>query len=119
MIGPVGIPQASDQWILSFGHKKAMYGPLRAAVGGACEEKDKDTAKRKRADDDFEPSSYHGMVSLIPSEMLHTFPHKGVIDFTASTPELALECILNEVPYLAVCYTEEHAEMLRPRAAAA
>jgi hypothetical protein len=69
--------------------------------------------KWKRQDSDWEPSTFHGMKMQVPSEMLHAYTPGGVIDFTPAGGEWAMCCILERCPYLGVCYTDEHAEMLR------
>ena len=71
--------------------------------------------RRKRSDTDYETSSFHGMIEHIPSEMIHAYEPKGVIDFTPATAEWALQCISTSTPYLGVCFTDAHCEMLRPR----
>ena len=106
VMGPVGVPLAENQWLLTFSEKKAMYGAMRAAVGGGVD--DVAGNKRKRDDSDFEPSAFHGMLSTIPSEFLHSYPTTGVIELNLATPEWALECVVAGVPYLGSCFAEAH-----------
>ena len=112
VIGHVGVPKAEDHWLLTFGDKKGLYGNLRQPVGGKVEGADANH-KRKRNDMDFEPSSYWGMLPIISEEILHGYPSKAVIDCTPVTAELALSCIHAGIPYLGICYTEQHMELLR------
>ncbi len=113
MLGPVGVQSTKDAWLVTFGQKKYIYGAMRSPVGGSCDMEDTVGQKRKRVDGDFEPITFHGMTDVIPSEILHSYPLRAVMDCTPTTPELAMECIITGTPYLGVCYSEAHMSALR------
>ena len=95
--------------MVSFADKKKMLGSMRSAIGG--ETVGNDGPKRKRAESDLEPFSYFSSVEAIPSELVHTFQSKVVLDGTPS-PEFAMTCLKSSTPYLGVCYSEMHAKEL-------
>lgn len=112
MFGPTGLPDVDSQWLLTFSDKKLLYGPMRTAIGGETANLDKTGAKRRRCDSDFEPVAYHSMLPEVFQELLSSYPCKGVIDFSPM-PDLPLACLKAGVPYVGLCYTQEHVTLLQ------
>ena len=65
-----------------------------------------------RRDKDLGPFTYWASSQELFDEILN-YNIVGVIDLTAGCGRLAQSCISNTVPYLGVCYTEHHRDLLK------
>ncbi|CAK0843155.1 unnamed protein product [Prorocentrum cordatum] len=76
ILGPVGVPSPENAWLLTCADKTVMHGPMRAEVGNKVEDievADPARQKRRRLDSDCEPSTFHGMLTEVPSELIHSY----------------------------------------------
>ncbi len=114
-LAPVGLPCRTEGWQLSFGEKKAAYGPnKRVLPGGPAEDPQAASGKNQRKDSDTEPFSYWGTVPPLYDELLN-MGVIAVIDLTAGNGTFAEVCAKAQVPYLGITYTAKHAELLMDR----
>jgi hypothetical protein len=90
-----------------------MYGDQLIDVGGKLEV-DAPEHKRKphRTDDTIEPVFFHSLPELFWSEVLEAFNIVGVIDLCAGEGTCALAAYRKLVPYVGICFTEQHVARL-------
>jgi hypothetical protein len=113
-IFPVGSPE--NEWRLTVAQKRALYGPDARTI-----DYDPDSHKAKlavRDDSAIEPVNFWGMTHLLYEEIVHRLQAKAVIDLTA-TDTFALTCIEVGIPYLGLCLTSQHVDLLKHRLSAA
>ncbi len=145
VISHIKLPSFSDCWCLSFDLKKQIYAKLRLPVGGKTGGDDDDddgdapeggeeqevpptietfdanvaaTGKKAptvRAGANIEPLSYNSMPVEFFDDLLHSFAIKDLYDFTPCDGVAALACIRAKKGYVAVCFTDAHADHLRKR----
>jgi hypothetical protein len=120
--GPLALKDWDDMWHVSSAKKRKMLGPRRIAVGGPTDGVDVGGADAPREPkkatgnnhEDTFPFNYFEMPDEWYQELLHSMNcEKGVIDLTASSGRFALNCVKKKVPYLGVCYTEDHVLALK------
>lgn len=119
--GPLVLKDWDDMWHVSAVKKRKMLGQRRVAVGGPTEGVDaggadapREPKKQKGNQEDTFPFNYFEMPDEWYQELLHSMScEKGVIDLTASSGRFALNCVKKKVPYLGVCYTEDHVLALK------
>jgi len=73
----------------------------------------KDDGEVERKDADLEPVAFHGDSPMQIQEDMHTFKLKGAIELTVLDETLCIEFLEKRKPWLGVCYTKEHMELLR------
>jgi hypothetical protein len=113
-IFPVGNPD--NEWKLTVAQKRTLYGPDARTI-----DYDPDAHKAKlviRDDSAIEPVNFWGMTHLLYEEIIHRIQAKAVIDLTA-TDTFALTCIEVGIPYLGLCLTSHHVDLLKHRLSAA
>lgn len=113
-IFPVGHPD--NEWKLTVSQKRTLYGPDARTV-----DYDPDAHKAKlvaRDDSAIEPVNFWGMTHLLYEEIIHRLQAKAVIDLTA-TDTFALTCIEVGIPYMGICLTTHHVDLLKHRLSAA
>ena len=93
-------------WRKSFDMKKKMLGARRVDVGG----KSAETLVRKGSD--LEPVSYHQVPAPLYKCWLREFQVKAVIDWSAASGVLALECLKKDICYTGMCYSDCHMKEL-------
>ncbi len=64
----------------------------------------------------MEPVAYHGNSIEFYRELIHSFCLWRVIDLTPLDDSFGLAAIASGTPYVAVCFSEAHAELLQERA---
>lgn len=123
-IGPLGVPDLRDEWLLTFEQKKAYYGSARVAVGGVtvegADEVDKhalEVARKKRADGAIEPMCFHTMLPEFYEEILHAYQPRAVVDWTCTDGRFAAVCTEAGVPYVGWTLTDKHCEAVTRRVA--
>jgi len=111
---PVGLPRRDEGWQLIVTEKKLAYGESKRVLpGGPVDKEAAGTADRVvRRDKDLEPFSYWASSQELYEELLN-YNVVGVIDLTAGNGGLAQACISASCPYLGVCYTEHHQDLLK------
>ena len=117
-LSPVGLPEQSQLWKLSVKEKKQLLEREARTTSVAGEDEDDDLppeAAKPRAPEDQEPISYWSTEEKLYSELLFRVVCRGVIDLTALDGHLAIAAMKSSVPYLGVCQTRAHAEMLVKR----
>lgn len=96
---------------LSSSHKGAEVGGPTPGVTG-----DEDAKKQlMRKDADEEPVAFHGDSPLQIQEDIHTCKLKGAIELTTLDETLCMQCLEVRKPWLGICYSEEHARLLKAR----
>lgn len=98
-------------WILPFSVQKDLYGSMRMAVGGAS---DAGTVP-ERKDDIPEPVAWHQTSTAVWQELMRSETQAGcVVDWTPMDV-LPWECLIQGVPYIGICYSAKHVELLYER----
>lgn len=127
-VGPMPLPDWKDceqTWIMTFKDKKAMYGDARILPGGRPDS-DGDLvgtgAQRQpqyRKDEDLEPVTYNALHPHLWEELMNQVGPRGmlrcVVDLTATEPTLASLAVEASIPYLGVCFNEEHLANMKHR----
>ena len=93
-------------WRKSFDMKKKMLANRRVDVGG----KSAETLVRKGSD--LEPVSYHQVPAALYKCWLREFQVRAVIDWSAASGVLALECLKRDICYTGICYSDCHMKEL-------
>ena len=125
-ISSVQAPNVHDrtaQWHLTVGEKKEMYaGGARMLPGGPQDGAEKGCDRSPpvlRKDTDLEPSCFHASSKSFLEELLFQVGDKGqlraVVDLSPTDDKLGMICLEQHIPYMAVCYSEKHAELLKHR----
>jgi hypothetical protein len=105
-----GMVEHSKTWSMSFAKKKICYGKRRKDVGGKTE--GLDTTKVRHPSTE-EPFSFWVMSDQIVNALLDEYQVAGSIDFSADCGMRAMQHIISRRPYLGVCWSKQHAEMLQ------
>ena len=115
MIGPVVLPDAAKQWTSTWAEKKTIYGPDHFIDVGGKLETDAPEHKRKkqRTDDSLEPVFFHSLPELFWTEVAEAFSIIGVVDLCPGEGTCAMACYRKLLPYVGVCFTEQHAARLQ------
>jgi hypothetical protein len=114
IIGPVVLPPAERQWCTTWATKKLVLGADQLIEVGGKLEVDAPEHKRKkqRVDDTIEPVFFHSLPERFWLEVLEAFNIIGVIDLCAGEGTCALAAYRKLVPYVGICFTEQHAARL-------
>ena len=121
VLGPIGVPDLLsplDTWRLTVRAKRSMMGTART-MGQSTARAGTGAAKSDIARDDqgVEPMNFDQMLPEVYSELLYRAGAIAVIDLTCSDGVLAAECIGLNLPYLGLCFSNEHACALSVRLA--
>lgn len=119
VIGPIMAPSWDDEnetWCLTYLKKKALYGEKnRVRIGSEKPYGETEPKGTKRMDADVEPVAYHALPSEVVSELFHEFNICAMLDLSCCDGKPAWEAIQQRVPYIGVCFTQEHATELMKR----
>ena len=109
----VSLPTAFMTWNLSFKDKKQTHGNARIGISTPKKEgAEGASTKRRRHDDDIEPHSFWSRHPDVYTELLHRMAVVAVIDATCNDGMLATVCLATATPYLGLCFTLRHKELL-------
>ena len=113
LLSPVSLLPYSSSWTLTLKQKKELYGPLRVPVGGATDGEIFD-----RADGDMEPASWHLSAPELYQELFQSETMAdAVLDFTPFDVA-TWQAFKSQLPYIGVCFTEAHRDLLFERLSA-
>ena len=96
--------------------KRHVYGPHNTLAttsggpGGLMEVDEVVIDGEPELDTDILPVFFHTMPLAFYKELLHSFCGKGVVHLTCGNGELALACVERKVPYVGICFTEQHVQ---------
>jgi hypothetical protein len=109
-IGPVVLQGADEQWNATWAEKKLIYGPENFIdVGGKLEaDMPEHTRKKQRTDECMEPVFFHSLPEHFWLQMITCFNIIGVIDLCAGEGVVALACYRKNIPYLGICFNDQH-----------
>ena len=94
--------------LLGFRREESGLRSPRSRARARCGSTPEGTARKKtRKDDDIEPFSWWSVSQQCLEEIIH-YDVRGVIDASAGDMQLARTCMLNEIPYVGICYNELH-----------
>ncbi len=65
-----------------------------------------------REDSNIEPVFMHALGSKVYEELLHSFSIQAMVDGTPGPGNCALACIKRRVPYIGLCLSDGHADLL-------
>ncbi|CAE7861416.1 unnamed protein product [Symbiodinium necroappetens] len=107
------MPLPESTWVETCGTKKKLFGSqMRIAVGGQT-----DGEALNTKDGDYEPVFWHSASPLVLEELFRSESWAdAVIDWTP-TDVTAKKTIDLGIPYVGICYTETHKELLLTRLA--
>ena len=109
IIGPVNVAPWEESWRISPDAKKALYGPGgKILTGGAVV----DGQKHPEFNDKRDPASYHLSPLQLHEEYLHSFAARAVCHATVVDACFPMACIHAKVPYVGICFTEAHKQLL-------
>ena len=114
IIAPVVAVDWNDErvWTATYEAKKTIYGRSnRHAIGGntpGAEAGESSYRGRKREKDDLEPVCFHSHPYVVDEEILHDYPIKAIMHLTPGDGSMALAAIRKRIPFVGVCWTEEH-----------
>ena len=117
-------------WCMSFEHKKLLYGKQRLAVGGkdgdsddsAADETDAEVpptvgvkckAISERGAANMEPVTYNSSSLAFWLDIARGYKFVNCYDLTPCDGLLMLACLMLQVSYAGVCYTDWHKDALR------
>lgn len=110
-IGWVGMPAASDVWMASVDEKKAIYGEHKI-LGDGDFAGDKGDSRKPG---DQEPVFYNFLPESFFAELFKCYSVAAVLDLDTGPAEAAKACLNLHIPYLGICFNENHAMMARAR----
>ncbi|CAK0890745.1 unnamed protein product [Prorocentrum cordatum] len=114
VIGPLDVADWSDKdatWTVPWSDKKAMYStenlPLPGGNCGVEHKKDKATKAS-----DLVPAFWHEGPPALATEVAHLPQATSIIDLTPGSGHWAMYAVRKQIPYLGVCFTDAHVELL-------
>ncbi|CAK9116306.1 unnamed protein product [Durusdinium trenchii] len=114
VIGPLTQPSwvdGSETWLLPLHVKRSVFGKDNMPLpGGAC------PVPRDKADalkhDELVPAFYHESPQVLAAELHHFVQGRMVFDLTPGSSHWGLQCIRLRIPYIGICMTETHRDLL-------
>ncbi|CAJ1394699.1 unnamed protein product [Effrenium voratum] len=113
-IGPVRALPYTDKacWRMSPADKKGLYGDKgRVLTGGPCPVNEPKPA----LPEGLEPATWHFSSPVFLAEVLHSFKPACVFRAPDVDHLLIMECIKRKVPIISVCFTSQHADLLKAK----
>ena len=114
-MGPVELCEWGDAWHVPIPAKRAMLGSRRVAVGGPLDGGGTDNIPPEPIKNDMVPFSYHELPVSVYEEWLLDLNCAGVIDLTVSSGHFAMAAVTHHIPYVGICYSEQHKKALSQR----
>lgn len=122
-IGDIAQDTSVTPFLATRAEKAIIYGPHNLlSVGGPggsggglreVDTQDVDASDGLELDSDLCHVFYHTMPLSFYEEIIHSFCARGVVHLTAGNGELALACLNRKVPYVGVCFSEQHVSALQ------
>eukprot|EP00438_Fugacium_kawagutii_P017120 Skav204436 [mRNA] locus=scaffold1093:205958:209098:+ [translate_table: standard] len=102
---------SSETWLLPSAVKREVFGKDNLPLpGGSCPiEHEKDAAAKNS---ELVPVFFHDSPPVVAQEILHYLQAKMVVDLTPACGNHAFECLRKRVPYLGICLSERHRDLL-------
>ena len=109
MIGPVSMNRLEDAWRVTQEERKAILGANAKILSGGA-----DTSKVPRPvfSDKKDPVCWHSPPGNLFAEVLHSFSASCILHATETDGCCAMEALKQQIPYVGLCHTEEHAQYL-------